>query len=108
MKSFVNHKSLSVIRSVLVNHQKDLYVNEMACNVVIALTLNRKVIIDEEVDADLTSAILIALENHIDSAKLVNSCCMALSLMINLLGIYFSFKTTLFIYNKYVSNIIMI
>lgn len=57
----------------------------MASNVVIALTLNGQIIL-EEVETDLMSAILIVLENHLDSPKIVRSSCIAISMMINLLG----------------------
>lgn len=84
-RTFPNQQSLSVMRTVLINQQKNQICIEMACNVVIALTTNPKVILEEEVDVDLTSAILIVLENHLDVPKIVNSCCMALTVMINLL-----------------------
>lgn len=88
MHSFSNYHSLSLIRSLLIKHQKDVPTVEMIINVVIALSLNRKVILEEEIITDLTSAIVIILDNHLDSPKIVNSCCMALVMMINLLGKY--------------------
>lgn len=86
MHSFSNYHSLSLFRSLLIKHQKDLPTVEMIINVVIALSLNRKVIIEEEILTDLTSSIVIVLENHLDAPTIVNSCCMALVMMINLLG----------------------
>ena len=86
MQSLSKYRSLSLIRSLLIKHQRDSKTVEMVCNVVIAVSLNRKVILEEETNTDLTSAILIVLENHLDSAKIVNSCCMSLAMMINLLG----------------------
>ena len=85
MKSFTGLKSLMVIRSVLIEYQKYALVTEMAANVAVGLVLNPKVVIQEEVATDLTSALLIALENHLDVSKIVRSCCMALSTLINLL-----------------------
>lgn len=94
MRSFSNYHSLSLIRSLLIRHQKDLATVEMIINVVVALSLNRKVILEEEMLTDLTSALVIVLENHLDAPKIVNSCCMALAMMINLLGKLFKIYGT--------------
>ena len=77
-----------VLRSVLTQHQSNLNCVEMASNVTVAVATNEKVILQEEPRVDLTSAILLALENHLDSAKVVYSCCMAFTTMINILGKY--------------------
>ncbi len=85
MKSFAGLKSLTVIRNVLIDYQKDPLVTQMAVNAAVGLMLNSKLVIQEEIGTDLTSALLIALENHLDVPKIVRSCCMAFSALINLL-----------------------
>ena len=101
--------SLEIIRNLLIEYQKDAFLVEMALNVVVALTMNgeqlistilckicfvcytnfylEKLIIQEEIETDMTSAILLGLENHLDSPNIVRSACLALSSLINYLGI---------------------
>ena len=108
LKTVENLNSLSIIRNVLLNHQRSSFCSQMIYNIVIAFGMNgmvfsylliklkikeltlqqikERMLVKEELEVDITSAVLISLQHHLDNLSVVKSALIAVTTLIGFLG----------------------
>lgn len=83
LKTYANMKCLKHMRNTLNNHQANAFVVEMVCNVITALGMHEQLIADEELNVDITSAILVGFKENVASPDVVKSVCLAVTALVN-------------------------
>ncbi|RNA08907.1 serine threonine kinase-like domain-containing STKLD1 isoform X2 [Brachionus plicatilis] len=85
LRSARKQNCLSYLKKCILQHQDNLFCSEMAVNAIISLCSDERQICAEELEVDVTSAILVALEQNLESANFVKSACIALAALISYL-----------------------
>jgi hypothetical protein len=82
MRTLFKRDCLKHVKHVLDKHRKSKQCVEMACNVVLAMSADERLIAAEEKEVDVTSSILQAAHLHLNSPSIVKSVCMCFCTLI--------------------------